>query len=152
MKKVLFAIITLGLIYILGTGVFAAPQELDPTYDGTAKIINVTNPDNNITTLKRYVVVTATGDEGVIVTLYTYNPETKMYELYKDANSDDSWRIGASGLFIKRIPVEDGINYIGVFAEQNGYDQFVKRRVDRDRSLKTIIIDKIEDVMNTITN
>lgn len=150
MKKILFATLTLGLIYILSIGVFAAPQELDPTYDGTAQIITVTNPVDNITTLNRHIVVTATADEGVIVTLYTYDPDTKKYELYKDAYGNDSWRIGASGLFIKRIPVIDGINYVGVFAEQNGFDQFIKRRVDRNRTLKTIIIDKVEDVMGTI--
>lgn len=150
MRKILFTVLTLGIICILSTGVFAAPEQLDPTYNGTAQIINVTNPEDNITILKRHIIVTATGNEGVIITLYAYNPNTKKYELYKDANGEDSWRIGASGLFIKRMPTVDGINYVGVFSEQNGFDQFIKRRVDRDKTLKTIIIDKIEDVMGTI--
>jgi hypothetical protein len=55
-------------------------------------------------------------------------------------------------LFIKRIPITSGINYVGVFAEENGYDQFVKRRVDRNRTLRTIIIDRVEDVMDTINS
>jgi hypothetical protein len=157
MKKfILSTIITISLIYVLGMITFAAPQTLSPEYKGTASdIINVTNPDNGVTTFKNHTVVSVTGDEGVIVTLYTYDPQTTQFVLHTDKNGENSWFVGPSGLFIKRLPINDGINYVGIFAELNGYDQFITRRVDKEDlsikdGIKAIVIKSMDDIVESM--
>lgn len=151
-KHFILSIMAMCLIYILGAGVFAAPQTLEPEYRGTADIIKVTNPNDGITTFKNHTVVSVIGDEGVIVTLYAYDPNIRKFVLYTDKNGENSWFIGPSGLFIKRIPIMQGVNYIGAFAELRGYDHFITRRVDQaDRSIKdgitSILIKSMEDII-----
>lgn len=154
-KKILLLVLTLGIIYILGLGAAAAPQAIDSSYRGTAKIVHVTNPNDGITTFKNHTVVSVTGDEGVIVTLYVYNPNNKKFVLHTERNGENSWFIGPSGLFVKRLPINPGVNYIGVFAEQRGYDQFITRRVDQANKsirdgVKTILIKSMEDIVQSM--
>lgn len=156
-KKLIFTALLVSLLYILGCGTLAAPQTLEGTYTGTAQLVTVTNPNNGTTTFKSQAVVSVTGDEGVIVTLYTYNAESGVYELYTDKNGENSWFIGPSGIFVKRVPIYSGVNYIGVFAEQNGYDQFVIRRVDKgskkiSQGIKNILIKSMEEIVQTVNN
>lgn len=154
-KKLVLIILTLCFVYILGTGVFAAPQAITQGTTGNAQIIDVTNPVDCITTFKNHVVVSVTGNEGVIVTLYTFDPNVNNYVIYTDKLGETSWNVGPSGLFIKRLPIVEGVNYMGVYAEYNDTDQFVSRRVDgASRSLcdglRAILINSVEDIVQTM--
>ena len=151
-KKLLLLVLTTGLLYILSVGVFAAPQTINSSYRGNSGIIYVTNPNDGITTFKNHTVVSVIGDEGVIVTLYVYDANAGEFVLYTERNGENSWFVGPSGLFIKRLPIGNGVNYIGVFGESNGVSQFISRRVDRgskaiSEGIKSILIKSIKDVV-----
>lgn len=152
LKKSIFLVLMIGSLYIFSIGAFAAPYTLDSSYRGTADIIQVTNPNDGVTTFKNHAVVSVTGNEGVIVTLYLYDPNVGQFVLYTQSDGGNSWFVGPSGLFVKRIPINVGVNYVGVFAELNGYDQFITRRVDRANQsireeLKSLLIQSMDDLV-----
>ena len=154
-KKLLFITVVFSFIYILGLGASAAPYSLPSYYRGNASIINVTNPQDFLTTFKDHAVVSVTGNEGVVVTLYTYDPNSAQFIIYTQYNGETSWAVGPSGLFIKRMPINLGVNYIGVYAQLGGYDQFITRRVDRANQsirdgLKNILINSVDDIVQAI--
>lgn len=154
-KKAIIIIMTLCFVYILGAGVFAAPETIDPGYGGNSQVMQVTNPEDYVTTFKNHVVVSVTGSEGVVITLYKYDPNTDKYVVYTDKLGQTSWSIGPTGLFIKRLPIIQGVNYVGIYGQYDVNDQFVSRRVDgASRSLcdglRAILINSVEDIVQTM--
>lgn len=155
MQKSVFLLGIIICIAIMASAyTFAAPQTLDPNYIGTADLITVTNPNNGITTFKNYTLVSVLGEEDVEISLYKYNPTTKRLTLYTEKNGRNTWYVGSSGLFIKRLPISNGVNYIGIFAGWRGYDQLIIRRVDKGSmtiggGIKNILIKSMEDIVQT---
>lgn len=153
-KKIFLMSLSICMLYLLGTVSFAAPSQLSSTYISSIDVIDVTNPEDGVTTFKDNSVVSLIGQENVAISLYLYDPNLAKFVLFHEANGESSWIVGPSGLFIKRIPIDNGVNYIGVFAEYDGNGQFITRRVDRAKlsvknQIKTIFFKSMNDIVKT---
>ncbi len=134
MKKVCIAILVLAVMLLGQIGVFAAPDSVPvDTTGNTADLVVVTKPQNpHDSTFNESYLISGCGKEGTTVTLYSFSPETGMYEKfysemkYIDENgasqvlrTPSETTIGSSGLFMNTITLARGENTILVHA-QNG--------------------------------
>ena len=119
-------ILALVLVFcVLGTSsAFAAPATIDAGSVGNVSdLIVITNPPvSKAATFDQSYIISGYGKEGVTVTLYWLDNGT-----YK--KSDYSWKIGASGIFFKRVELGKGKNDILCYAESNGSRQHVKLEI-----------------------
>lgn len=126
MKKLLKTLIALSLTVVLGIcpiAVSAASETLTNDYVSSCDwLATVVNPETlAVSTSSRTFVISAVAIEGSIITLYSLNPETNLYEkIYVDGVPMETV-VGASGLYAQQIILKDGINNLMVYAT-NGFD------------------------------
>lgn len=113
LKKIMAA---LCAAVLLGSG--AAMAAPDTLYAGTSgstnDLIVITNPPSDkAATFDMSYIISGYGQEGATVTIYLY--ENGVYN-----KTEYSWKIGASGLFFKKITLAKGKNAILCYAETNG--------------------------------
>ena len=126
MKRFIKTLIALSLAVALGicpvVG-FAAGETITHDYASSCDwLATVINPETlTSTTSSRTFVISAVAVEGSIITLYTFNPETNLYEkIYVDGAPLETV-VGASGLYAQQITLKDGANNLMVYVT-NGFD------------------------------
>lgn len=123
----------------------ASPDVVWPGDGGNVgDIIVITNPptDKSATFDKSYII-SGYGREGSTVAIYEYNGYTYTRTPY-------TWQIGASGLFFKRIELNNGENILLCRAEDgNGSYQIAKLSIT---CLGTGFSDMLRDITVDINN
>ena len=133
MKKLIVSFVVLAaIIGIFGVTAFAAPESLAPDAIGNTKdLITITNPEGiSDMTFDNSYVISGYGQVGTVVSVYSFNPETGLYEkLYKTVTTvgEDgvtatekksvSSSIGESTLFFNTVNLVPGSNSYMVYAE-----------------------------------
>lgn len=133
-------------VLIMNVSVFAAPDTVAADAASTAHdLIVITNPQNQKdSTFDPSYIVSGYGCEGATVTLYRLNESENVYKkifnaaVYVDASgaSQTAYKeatvtIGASGLFMNTISLNQGANHILVRAEHGGKVQLMKLSVTK---------------------
>lgn len=160
MKKVYIAILVVAVLLLGQIGVFAAPDSLPvDTTGNTAGLVVVTKPQNpKDSTFEESYIISGCGKEGTTVALYSFSPETGMYEKfysemkYIDENgasqilrTPSESTIGTSGLFMNTITLARGENTILVYAENGENVQVMKLLITK---YNYNIIDLIKSLAN----
>ncbi len=141
MKKIYIAILVVAVMLLAQTGVFAAPDSLPvDTTGNTAGLVVVTKPKNpQDSTFNESYIISGCGKEGTTVSLYSFSPETGMYEKFytemqyidesgvsQVLRTPSESTIGTSGLFMNTITLARGENTILVHAENGDSVQVMK--------------------------
>ncbi len=142
MKKIIVSFIVLfAIIGVFGLTAFAAPDALYPDAVGnSSSLVVVTNPEGiSDMTFDNSYVVSGYGEVGTVVTMYTYNPETGLYEklyktvttvsadgAYETAQQSVTSTIGESTLFINTVNLASGSNSFMLYAENGDNLQITK--------------------------
>lgn len=141
MKKVYIAILVVAVMLLGQIGVFAAPDSLAvDTTGNTADLVVITKPQNpKDATFNESYIISGCGREGTTVALYSFSPETGMYEkFYSEMKYIDEYgasqvlrtpsetTIGTSGLFMNTITLTRGENTILVYAQNGDEVQVMK--------------------------
>ncbi len=119
MVKKIIALIC--LITVMSSVVaFAAPAVLNSTSTGNSNnIIVITNPPTDKSaTFDMSYIISGYGKPGAQVTMYVYDGS-----VYR--RSANTWTIGASGLFFKKITLAKGKNALICYAESGSANQTV---------------------------
>lgn len=135
MKRLLKTIIALTLSVMAITTPFmasAASETVTSTYAGSCNwLVTVKNPEtvSSVTSAKTFVV-SAVALGGTVITLYSLNPNTNLYEkLYIDGAPLES-AVGASGLYAQQITLKEGVNNLMVYATNGVNDQTIKLEIN----------------------
>ena len=81
-------------------------------------LVTITRPDGDETTFKQsYVICGNTDKEDVTVELAVYDTKAEEYVplATQDGDEETSFKIGASGIFMKEVGLKEGANKIRVF-------------------------------------
>lgn len=115
------------LITALSVPVFAAGELNSSVYSketsATEDIyFTLTKPENkeDLTFKSSYVLCGKTELEGIRVHLLRYNDSDKLYEEFKNTDNTSSWKIGISGIFMKEVLLDKGINDLRLVAYKAG--------------------------------
>ena len=100
--------------------VFAAPDVLESTATGNStNIIVITNPPTDKSaTFDMSYIISGYGRPGADVTMYFHDGAVYRKSAY-------TWKIGASGLFFKKITLAKGKNALICYAESGTANQTV---------------------------
>ncbi|MBR5154950.1 MAG: hypothetical protein IKW62_00495 [Clostridia bacterium] len=141
MRKVVFAVLLMVSVLLGQFSVFASPDTIAPDSTGNSNgLVVVTNPKNQKdSTFNATYIISGYGKEGTVVTLYNYSSNDGVYKKifnntqYVDANgvlqnaqTAAEVKIGASGLFMNTITLNQGGNDILIRAENSDRVQFMK--------------------------
>lgn len=160
-KRLFQAIIIAFILSIAVTG-FAAPDEMAADDKGNATdLIILNNPaGEEIVTFEKSYILSGSGQEGIIVTLYVYSSADNKYKkifIQEDGKLKPvEWQIGESGQFMNEIELSDGNNKFALRAEkdENTY-QVEKLNITFKKgflnTIKDLTID-FKDIKNFIDN
>ncbi len=142
MKKIILSFIMLiSVLSVLCITAFAAPDTVAPDTVGNASgLVTVTNPNGSSDmSFDNSYVISGYGEVGTLVTIYTYNPATGLYEklyktvttvseagVYETAQQAVSCTIGDSTLFLNTVNLNSGSNSFMLYAEKDGLVQIFK--------------------------
>ena len=119
MIKKIIALVCIITIFS-SVAVFAAPETLNSTTTGnSSNIIVITNPPTDKSaTFDMSYIISGYGRPGADVTMYFFDGTVYRKSAY-------TWKIGASGLFFKKITLAKGKNALICFAESGSANQTV---------------------------
>lgn len=129
----LILLVSLAVSSLFCVGVSAASSESIPVeYTGTCDwLIEVKNPETpSSSTSSKTFVVSAVALEGTIVTLYSLNSETNLYEKIYVEEAPLESVVGASGLYAQQINLKEGLNNILVYASNGVNDETVRLEIN----------------------
>ena len=141
MRKVAFAFLLIASLLLFQIGVFATPDTIAPdTVGNSNSLVVVTKPQNQKdSTFNASYIISGYGKEGTVVTLYNYSANDGVYKkmfnntqyvdasgAIQDTQTAAEVKIGASGLFINTITLNQGANDILVRAENADRVQLMK--------------------------
>ncbi len=141
MRKGILAVLLTVSMLLCQISVFAAPDTISADSAGNSNsLVVVTKPKNQKdSTFGASYIISGYGKEGTVVTLYNYSADEGIYKKmfnttqYVDASgaiSDTQTAaevtIGASGLFMNTITLNQGANDILVRAENEDKIQLMK--------------------------
>ncbi len=113
--------VILCIVTILCTSIaYAAPNTLSSGTTGNSNnLIVITNPPTDKSaTFDMSYIISGYGRQGASVTIYFYDNGVYKKSMY-------DWKIGASGLFFKKITLAKGKNAIICYAESGKANQAV---------------------------
>ncbi|MFZ5989347.1 MAG: hypothetical protein ACOYWZ_19810 [Bacillota bacterium] len=127
MFKKFIVLFTLA-VFVLGlcvTSFAAGENDLlanKDTKDTKQFLVTITRPEGDESTFKKSYVICGNSDkEGITVQLLMYNDKTGNFEPFKNTDEEDTWKIGASGFFMKEIELpNNGANRIRIAAYKDG--------------------------------
>ncbi len=141
MRKVVFAVLLVAALVLGQLSVFASPDTISPDSTGNSNsLVVVTKPKNQKdSTFNAAYIISGYGKEGTVVTLYSYSSNDGVYKKifnttqYVDASGNlqntqtaAEVKIGATGLFMNTISLNQGGNDILVRAENADKVQLMK--------------------------
>lgn len=137
-KKFLALIAVFAMILLYSSEVFAAGVDDVVSNKWTKStsqfIVIITRPDDNESTFRKsYIICGNTRKENIRVKLLILNKNTGTYELFNNSNGENSWDIGASGVFMKEIDLPyEGSNTIRIVA----YDKYASKSLVAGKNLQ----------------
>lgn len=155
-KRILLTVIVMTALVMLFSGVvLAAPDELTGDEKGTAKLVELSKPEQDFSTFSNSCVVSGKSKQGVKVTIYIKKSGKETYEKLMVDGEEVSWTVGASGIFAREIGLErDTVNKLLIYAEKDDDFQIIKREITvKNLILKEILKNeavKIEDLISKI--
>lgn len=141
MRKAVFAILLVASMVFCQLSVFAAPDTIAADSTGNSNsLVVVTKPKNQKdSTFGTSYIISGYGKEGTVVTLYSYSANDGVYKkmfnttqyvdasgAVQNAQTAAEVKIGASGLFMSTINLNQGANDILVRAENADKVQLMK--------------------------
>lgn len=154
MKKFFSLFLIFSLICVMGLSTITASASSETVtfdYAGSCDwLVEVKNPETvSSTTSTETFVISAVAVEGAVITLYTLNPETNLYDkMYADGVALESV-VGASGLYAQQITLKEGINNIMVYASNGFDDEAIRLEIN---FLGESFLEKIKSFTVDITN
>ncbi|NMB33302.1 MAG: hypothetical protein GX992_03555 [Clostridium sp.] len=121
-KKISMIIIAIMLTFGLCNIAFASRDNAlifeGNIMDTEQFLVTITRPEGDETTFKEsYVLCGNSGKENITVQLLMYNEWTGKFEPFCNIDGEDTWKIGASGFFMKEIRLpKAGANKIRLVA------------------------------------
>jgi hypothetical protein len=123
-KKVAVGFIFMMVLFIFNVTSYAQTYSV---YDTRAKstvdsFVTITRPSGDETTFnKSYVICGVTNKKNVTVKLLRYDKNSEKYIDFKNVDSESSWVIGSSGVFMKEINIPYmGANKIRMVCYKDG--------------------------------
>ena len=141
MRKLVLAVLMIAVLLVGQLSVFASPDTISADSTGNSNgLVVVTKPKNQKdSTFSSDYVISGYGKEGTTVTLYGYSEEEGLYKkIFNETQFVDvsgnvqtaltasEVKIGASGLFMNSIPLNQGLNNLLVRAENGDKLQLMK--------------------------
>ncbi len=142
MRKVVFAVLLMASMLLGSIGAFAAaPDTIAADASGNSNsLVVVTKPKNQKdSTFSASYIISGYGKENTTVTLYSYSENDGTYKkmfnttqyvdasgAIQDTKTAAEVKIGASGLFMNSITLNQGANDILVRAENDDKVQLMK--------------------------
>ncbi len=141
MRKVVFAVLLIASMLVCQLSAFAAPDTISADAAGNSNsLVVVTKPKNQKdSTFGNSYIISGYGKEETVVTLYSYSVNDGAYKKmfnttqYVDASgaiqntqTAAEVKIGASGLFMNTISLNQAANDILVRAENGDRVQLMK--------------------------
>ncbi len=124
-KKLVQLFIILAIISIVTIG-FASPEEMSVDDNGNITGLIILNNPREGNTFEKEYVLSGSGKEGIMLTVYMYNSETnnykKVYIVDEVGIKPAEWEIGASGIVMQEIQLEKGKNLISLRATLDDYN------------------------------
>lgn len=136
MKKMISVLLVLLLTLSVSIGAFAAPASISAgTKGNSTNLITVKKPETSIssTTRKNYAF-SAVGGNGVEAGIYKWNGSSYALK--------SSGTIGSSGIFIRQLSLDSGMNRLAVWAGKGSSTQVIYLEIN--------VVN--EDVLNGISN
>lgn len=146
MRKVCIAVLMLAVLLVGQLSVLAAPDTIEAGAVGNSnELVVVTKPKNQKdSTFDSSYIVSGYGKEGTEVGFYLYSAEDGIYKrmltdiqyVAADGSVQKSKvpvevKIGASGLFINTVSLNQGINDILIRAEKGEAVQLMKLSITK---------------------
>lgn len=146
MRKVCIAVLMLAVLLVGQLSVFAAPDTVAVDAVGNANdLVAVTKPKNQKdSTFDSSYIVSGYGKEGAQVSFYLYSGEDAVYKrimndiqyvstdgTVQTAKVPAEVKVGASGLFINTVSLNQGANDILLYAEKNDKVQLMKLSITK---------------------
>jgi uncharacterized protein YxeA len=146
MRKVCIAILMLAVLLTSQLCVWAAPDTITADAVGNSNsLVAVTKPKNQKdSTFDSAYIISGYGKEGTTVTLYAYSSDEDVYKkilnetqyidaegAIKTAQTAAEVKVGASGLFMNTISLNQGANDILVRAENEDKIQLMKLSITK---------------------
>lgn len=124
MKKIVSLLIVAVLLIALTVPALAAPASLSSGTRGNASnLITVKKPETSASsTVKKSYAISAVGSSGTEAGIYKWNGSS--YVLVS------SGTIGSSGIFVRQISLNNGRNYLAVWAGRGGNTQVLHLEIN----------------------
>lgn len=141
MRRIFAAFMIVAVLFVCQLSVFASPETISGEIAGNSNsLVVVTKPKNQKdSTFDSSYIISGYGKEGTMVTLYGYSSDLGIYKkIYNETQYVDSTgakqtalvpsevKIGASGLFMNTISLNQGANNLLIRAENEDKVQYMK--------------------------
>lgn len=146
MRKVCIAFLLLAVLLVSQISAFAAPDTIEAGVVGNSNdLVVVTKPKNQKdSTFDSSYIISGYGKEGTEVSFYMYSSDEGLYKrifnntqyvdaegVVQNALTAAEVKIGASGLFINTVALNQGVNDILVRAENGDNVQLMKLSITK---------------------
>jgi len=155
-RKLIVSVASIMITGLLITGAaWAAPEKLTGEEKSTAKLVELSKPEEDFSTFSDSCIVSGKSEQGVKLYIYIKSEDEDAYEKLKIDDEEVSWTVGVSGIFAKEIGLErDTVNELLIYAEKETDFQIMKRDITvKSLAIKEVLkneVVKIEDLITKI--
>lgn len=124
MKRIVSLLIVAILLIALTVPALAAPSSLSSgTRGNSSNLITVKKPETSVSsTVKRSYALSAVGSSGTEAGVYKWNGSAYVLS--------SSGTIGSSGIFVRQISLNNGMNRLAVWAGRGGNTQVIHLEIN----------------------
>ena len=151
-RKLIVSIVAIMVTGMLITGpTWAAPEKLTGEEKSTAKLVELSKPEEAFSTFSDSCIVSGKSEQGV--KLYIYIKSEDAYEKLKVDGEEVSWTVGVSGIFAKEIGLErNKVNKLLIYAEKETDFQIIKRCITvKNLAIKEVLKNEVVKIEELIT-
>jgi hypothetical protein len=156
-KLIITAATTLISVLLISAVGFASPERLAGDEKSTARLIELSKPEDDVSTFSDLCIVSGKARHGVKVTIYVKDSKDDTYEKLLTKSQDQdmvpvSWTVGVSGVFAKEIKLErNKVNDIIIYAEKDDECQIINRKITvKNLYLKQILKNGVVNLQGLI--
>lgn len=156
LKKVCLSLIVIIMFLVSVMPAFASSRNVitDAATENTEQfLVTITKPEKDEFTFKKsYVVCGNTKNENIRVELLRFNKDTNKYEPFANVDGETFWRIGASGIFMKEVVLQDGPNQIRIVAYKESDEGNLKAgtTLQVNNFTITVLKESLKDKINNV--
>lgn len=136
MKKIIAMFLVALMMMAMSVSAFAAPASLSSGTKGNSyNLITIKKPETSVSsTTKKNYAISAVGGNGTEAGIYKWNGSSYVLK--------SSGTIGSSGIFVRQLSLETGMNRLAVWAGKGSSTQVIHLEIN--------VVN--EDVLNGISN